>query len=524
MAARPTRRRTGEAVHADCWAAARVDIRLKRTRVAEEFAHVLDQRRARSARGHDALANKAFRVPRWPALVSVRSRNLARRVLTSGRAWLFFLRGAMIARIEGSKHAERRRLRLRSLDAWRCTSSHLAECGGLPYAGDACGRCLSQNCCDVARDCVNDPACLALQECLSSCALDDMVCQEICGTSIVPNYDHADFQLTHCSRTSCADACQSAVCGSGLAGRAATCFQAEQARCDAEQVLWTDRDAVDWFECYLHCQVGIGSTDNPCGCSAAHSNVKDIADLMRGCFGSCLVAELGAPPDWSCIGKVQWPRVNTGSDSIEFRVSFADFQGLDPLPNLMVSQCAASDTLCNAPFGPGVTDANGTVTLTLKPLMQTTNAYFGYLLIQGATVPLYYFFPPPSEDTYASRTTPNRHTARSIFNAPDLMFDPSLGWLSFVFWDCAYGYASGVRMSSDRPEGRVVYGAGRLQDPSATETDSSGFASIINLQPGPIHIKTWNAKTGEQIGSAHLVIRGNGSCTGGIMAPTPLDD
>jgi hypothetical protein len=407
---------------------------------------------------------------------------------------------------------------------------HLTECGGLPYAGDECGNCMRAHCCPQATDCANDPACLAVNECTSQCAFDDVECWGKCNTSIQPAvFDHAAFQLRHCTATSCADACN-VGCGLAYSARVASCYQGQQACCDAERALWTNSEAVAWYDCNAHCTWATlaangapGFGPDPCGCMAAHPTAKDVADIMQGCSQRCL-PHPGDPPDWSCRGSVKWPRVNTGSERIEYHLKLADFQTLSPLPDLRVSQCAASDARCSTPLGPvAITDAGGFVSLTLQASMLNLD-YFGYLLVQGDKIPdaLIYFFPPVRDAHHDGHTIGTREGTASLLSAPELMYDPSLGAVAFSMRDCFYGDGSGVRVSSE-PPGRVAYLAGGLIDPTATETDASLIAVVLNLPPGAVRLQVSDAKTSEPISSVRVFVRAQ-SVTSFTLHPTPLDN
>jgi hypothetical protein len=103
----------------------------------------------------------------------------------------------------------------------------LTGCGGLPYAGNACGDCLRQQCCDEAIDCANDPACLAKRACIARCEPGDVDCQGLCNSTIAYS-DHAWFQLQQCMSARCTEDCPQA-CGVGLSAHSARCFQEEPA-------------------------------------------------------------------------------------------------------------------------------------------------------------------------------------------------------------------------------------------------------------------------------------------------------
>jgi len=55
-----------------------------------------------------------------------------------------------------------------------------ASCG-LTSATPACATCLEQSCCSVDQTCGNDPACVAIASCLSTCGDNDVaICEQYC--------------------------------------------------------------------------------------------------------------------------------------------------------------------------------------------------------------------------------------------------------------------------------------------------------------------------------------------------------
>jgi hypothetical protein len=169
-----------------------------------------------------------------------------------------------------------------------------------------------------------------------------------------------------------------------------------------------------------------------------------------------------------------------------------------------------------------VTDAQGVVTLSLKPLVQDIDSYFGYLLIQGDAVPdtRYCFFPPVGETTFTNRTIVTKEFAPSVLGAPELEFDPERGWIAVRLSDCFLKSARDLTARAIRRVASSIFRR-RSRNPNARHTDDSGLALILNLPDGLVHLKV--RRGDEQIGSARMQVRG-GSVTAAIVPPTPLDE
>lgn len=93
-------------------------------------------------------------------------------------------------------------------------------CGTFKWSGinPVCDQCMSTSCCSQLAAC--DPAqpnspCGALVACILNCASTDDACNNACQTTYSAGAAQAQA-LVDCANNSCADACSSAVCTSGL--------------------------------------------------------------------------------------------------------------------------------------------------------------------------------------------------------------------------------------------------------------------------------------------------------------------
>ncbi len=214
-----------------------------------------------------------------------------------------------------------------------------------------------------------------------------------------------------------------------------------------------------------------------------------------------------APPvnDWSCLGHVQWP--DASAQRVTLTEPYVNLVTDLPIPGVRVQPCLPLDTTCATPVSEaGVTNDAGLVTLSVP------SGYDGYLLsLWDASFPTLVYISPPVFQSRTQLPVPLLSTtamgvltaAMGTVDGAAVTVDPARGQMGLGAYDCAMAKAVGVSfsLSPAAPSSILVYLVGGLPSPTATSTDSDGFAAIVNVPPGTFTVTATLAATHQVIGT-----------------------
>lgn len=264
-----------------------------------------------------------------------------------------------------------------------------------------------------------------------------------------------------------------AACQQCIAGQPATCYAAHSCARSAD--------------CQSETRCAVSSTA-PDVRSACGPKVGAMFASVQSCQGPC-----GFGADWSCVGHVHWPPAPSCATAPVFSFGALDYLQVVPAAGLTARVCPLGEQDCNTPGATGTTDDAGAVTL---PLTCGQRGYIDLSLPDGGIVPETLFWTFPA--TVSLQPTPPRLQCWTV--TPDeqkqvaaqtgLPTDPSYGSIAVVAQDCTGTAAPGVSfdLSPKGPATRIFYqrnsgGPGTLS-PTATDTDASGVAVIVNVPAG----------------------------------------
>lgn len=367
---------------------------------------------------------------------------------------------------------------------------------GVVYAGAACESCLQNNCGVESAACAADPACAPLEGCLGGCDGGNLTCRAGCYEAHRIDPNQADIQLSACLANHCESPCGlecggiTATLGVDAAAGCQTCVVQEGA-CSAGETCASDPQCIGRFWC---------ATTNPFldraqACAATLDAGADAFSAISGVAGGACHDSCGLGQQWFCVG-LGLPTQPQGPGTA-LTVAVIDYE----LPSNVdvdasVAVCSPSDWTCPAdasPLSSGMTGANGEVTLTV-PNSGAIYGPFGYLDISGGSLQheVYYWGFPLSEPAMSAGvgtlTVGEVQEAVTLVESQGVPVDTDDHAFALVqASDCTLAHAENVRISisgGDPDAGaRVIYQQGETLSVTATQTDSSGRAAIVNI-PG----------------------------------------
>jgi len=202
----------------------------------------------------------------------------------------------------------------------------------------------------------------------------------------------------------------------------------------------------------------------------------NVSPIASSCSNDC---SWGA--DWSCVGRVGWPKAELGP--IEFDIGVYDLASQAPINQAAVRLCATPDKACSPPLASGFSGDAGTLVLVRPPV---TTATFHYLDITSpAYVETLVFDVFPISEPRITTNVGSLMPLAITSTADGLMvnLDPNLGILYVDAFDCRFGNANGVQLTliGGGPTTQVFYTQDGQLSPTATATDSSGEAIFVNV-------------------------------------------
>jgi hypothetical protein len=227
----------------------------------------------------------------------------------------------------------------------------------------------------------------------------------------------------------------------------------------------------------------------------------------------------GSTGNYACIGSVVWKTPSTPTISVPLQL--ADVQTNAGVSGADVKACGKADATCASPLTTGKSDTMGNLTLTLDA---GTTGFDGYFDIkQSSYVPtLLYFGHPLFDDTAELGPLVSTASFGLLGTLLGVQPDPARGHMTLLALDCDGHTADGVTfaVSAGDAKTKTFYVEGSLPSSTATETDGSGGAIVVNVPAGMVTITATIASSKKQIGKADVLVRA-GSITAKGVEPTP---
>ena len=414
----------------------------------------------------------------------------------------------------------------RSVAAGVDAGSDAAACG-LAFPPGDCRTCMEAKCCSTGSACAAAPACAGNEECVAACGADED-CVERCQLTHPAGAVAAVPSLDTCIASRCANECQipcgahtglvaspdaSAACGTCIAANA--CSMA--ASCGTSLAC----------ETLYRCEVACPTLDCATACEFDDAGTTAFQAYGAALLGSCAVdCELGQ--NWVCAGHVSWPEPKSTKLAIDAVV--ADVLASTPTANADVKLCAKNDQGCLQPLDDQTTDTTGAVHLHYSLTNTTQGGLDGYLLITSTAIApsLFFWGFPLSEPlaTFGIKISTVAATSLPVFlSTIGANQAPGHGMAFVGALDCSHNPAVGARVtivSGSDANTKIFYGVsgGAAFSTTATGTDSSGVALLVNMPAGPVQIQVANASGLVVSQVSFLVI--DGAAEEVVALPTPL--
>jgi hypothetical protein len=285
------------------------------------------------------------------------------------------------------------------------------------------------------------------------------------------------------------------------------CKACVEAQCCSQATACAgDAECKAWRQCVAAGNAAPGARIP--GCTAPTGSSAQLNSKLNACRSSC-----DACLDLGCAGK-PWPTPSAPSFKIHQIVQ--NFTSGTPLPGVTEKVCAPTDLGCATPVQTLTTAVDGTVD-TSAP--SAPGGWGDYLDFSGGGIaPLVFyghFVDLAAEDTSSSSTAPSLtlglldsntwNLLRSSYNLPT---DPGVrSRLNVAVASCGNSFVPGATVTSSNADSAAVfsYVANGIPSMTATQTDTSGYATWENHPSGPTTITVTRA--GQKLASVVVNIR-----------------
>jgi hypothetical protein len=357
-----------------------------------------------------------------------------------------------------------------------------------PDVLDACDTCMQVDACSAeSAQCAHDATCAPRASCMRACPPGALDCIEACSSSSTPTATDVIASYEDCRTSKCFDAC-GVTCGDvpalvddDHASSCATCVAAscctEASACGAIADCWS----------LVECVNANTTIDRQRSCRYVQypNGTKPFEDfetcLRSACSDACAFGS-----DWSCVGHVLEPATTAVSVSIiSAAVDAESFAGLHAIHWRL---CGAYDPDCATPYDQGTTP-DGQITSSKG--ITLSGSFGGYLELDdpsGGYLPSITHADPgiTADSTPLLSFMVSRGAAATFAGLLGVTLDTSRGIALVFAYDCAGRPATGVTFTSPTLDAsaRVFYFDGKLPSKTATQTDATGLAVIVNAAVG----------------------------------------
>jgi hypothetical protein len=275
------------------------------------------------------------------------------------------------------------------------------------------------------------------------------------------------------------------------------------------------------------CEVSCPTLDCATACEFDDAGTKLFSGLGALLLGDCAVS-CGLGQNWVCAGRVSWPEPKGTALSVSAVV--ADALTSVATAGADVKLCALDDQGCLQPLDEETTDSNGSVLLHYSLTNTIQGGLDGYLQLTSSSITpsLFFWGFPLSEPaaTFGLKVS----TLGSTVLAPFLsaLGESPVSGHGLVFvgaLDCSHNPAVGAHVtivSGSDANTKIFYGAsgGAAFTASASGTDSSGVALLVNVPVGPVQIAV--ATASGQVVSQESFLVDDGAAEEVVALPTPM--
>ncbi len=391
---------------------------------------------------------------------------------------------------------------------------------GLPASAGSCQTCVASKCCSQASACAADSNCAAYESCLLDCG-SDYTCRDQCAIDHPTGASARVPLLDQCVASACNDAC-GMTCGLTIVptppDAAPTC-----ASCLGSRVCTQARACGTSLQCETLAQC-------LAGCSAIDCHETCLALDDGGIFTGVEVATAteclkpcGIGTFWACAGNVAWPELAPGDQAPT--LTLTDSTTGQGVAGASVTACGLSDRSCATPVGEGTSDAAGQVTLALPAQTNLRLGFQGYFDVKApGDVEELFFLTSPLTVAHAriALTLLSQVGFTDQTSSVGVTLDPTRGQIAVEAVDCLFTPASDVVFTAQGTDAqsKLVYLAGGSFLASATSTDITGFAFLLNVPVGTVTLEATPKSLGSVSSKVNVFTRA-GVLTSVLALPTP---
>jgi len=376
---------------------------------------------------------------------------------------------------------------------------------GLPAGTPACQECIEASCCTQAAACAADDACSAHESCVIPCGAD-YACRAACDNAHPPSTPQI-AATDQCVVASCASTCGIRCGTAGIEIEPDAAGQCEQ--CIVAHACGPTEACGQSLECtqILDCQAGCVTPDCQAACSDGKDGGQALVQALSSAVASSCLAECQYGERWGCIGKLQFPLAST--PQIDLTLDVISQPSGTGLSGVSVLACSAIDLPCSTPLTSGTTDASGIVTLAIPANAQ---GFSGHLELSGnGIMPELYFFDynltVPSSSLVVDVFSPS--TFAALVGTTNVTVDPTHGSILLAAFDCALDPAPNVVISATGTdaESRILYVANGMLSTTATSTNQSGTALIVDVPHGQVTVTARAPAAGQVSAETSVTVR-----------------
>jgi hypothetical protein len=379
---------------------------------------------------------------------------------------------------------------------------------GLIAGSSSCAACIQSECCGQASACATNSACTRYESCLLPCGAD-YACRSRCLIA----------DLASAAEIPPVDECVSAQCGAqcGLAcGSTTTYAEPDAATACIQCLVNNDCSAAQTcgssLECQKAAQCGLECTSEDCAHACLEGNEAGVDDFSSFAFGltKCL-APCGLGNFWECATA---PPLITSFEQTTITLNFVALPSGRTVAGALVKACDVTDVTCANPVVPaGVTDDAGNVTFTLPKIGPF--GFWGYFDISsGSLYPSLYFLRSPLSVptvTFPEVFLPEPSRVQDMYSALGVPPDATRGVIEIQAVDCHFTPAPNVTARAafaDAGAGLAYFSNGSpTLDPTASATDGTGFAVLVNAPTGSPTTITLTPPSGRPTSTVKLFAR-----------------
>lgn len=249
------------------------------------------------------------------------------------------------------------------------------------------------------------------------------------------------------------------------------------------------------------------------GCSLSLDARRHQCTTDRDCRDSpdsmCVNSWCEPEPKWGCLADPSGPTGERGPFPVTLHAR--DIVTQEPMSGVSAKLCRKLDPACDMPHGEVLTNEEGNVQFSVE-VNGSARAFSGYVeFTRSDLMPGLYFFNPPIDRPVDVPVVQllSEPLAEGLTLQIGSKYEASRGLILLTTFDCSDAPASGISLELEERDALsdTFYAVDGLPAPSATETDASGYAGVINAPPGNVTLTGRLAADQRVIGRVSVFVK-----------------